>query len=314
VLLAAVALGWAALHLAEAVWLGRRSAAVAGAEQQDGWLMQAWVGLAVLHAYTAGWLHFGSAAGPYLLLALGACLYVTGALCARRPATRTLSGPCRRSGMLLPAGGGVLALARVWGDAVPIWEPALAAFLVSAWYFILALRERRRILPALTAAGYLGAALLGVLTRAALGRELYFLAPGLVLLALAWLLRAELGAAWTRHLAAAGASCVYATPIVALSDQVSWIWLAALLVSTLAFGSVAFAVRSRSLLLVSTAAMLTDLSFFVFKIGTTAPTLLWVFGIAVGVGLILVAAYLESSRQGVWRELHRWRRELGAWS
>jgi hypothetical protein len=52
----------------------------------------------------------------------------------------------------------------------------------------------------------------------------------------------------------------------------------------------------------------------VFKIGTTAPTLLWVFGIATGVGLMLVAAFLESSRQGVWTELHRWRRELGAWS
>jgi hypothetical protein len=340
VLLAAVAVGWAALHLADAVALGRRcaggmagaggafgasGAAVAGggsglafavdAEQQhDGWLMQAWIGLAVLHGYAAGWLHFGSAAGPYVLLALGACLYVVGALCSRSVATRTLSGPCRRSGMLMPAAGGLLALARVWGDAVPVWEPALAAFLISAWYFILAAHERRRIALALISAGYLGGALLGVLTRADLGREFYFLAPGLALLALAWLLRAELGAGWTRHLAAAGASCVYGTPVVALSDQVSWIWLAVLLALTIAFGGVAFAVRSRSLLLVSTAAMFTDLSFFVFKIGTTAPTLLWVFGIAAGVGLMLVAAFLESRRQGVWRELHRWRRELGAWS
>jgi hypothetical protein len=343
VLLAVVAVGWAVLHLADAVALGRRSAAgageaaggfgargaagtdggpvrgsAAGAEeqeqQQDGWLMQAWIGLAVLHGYTAGWLHFGSAAGPYVLLALGASLYVVGALCSRSLATRTLSGPCRRSGMLLPAAGGLLALVRVWGDAVPVWEPALAAFLISAWYFLLAARERRRVSLALTSAGYLGGALLGVLTRAELGREFYFLAPGLALLALSWLLRAELGARWTRHLAAAGASCVYATPVVALSDQVSWIWLAVLLALTIAFGGVAFAVRSRSLLLVSTAAMFTDLSFFVFKIGTTAPTLLWVFGIAAGVGLMLVAAFLESSRQGVWRELHRWRRELGAWS
>ncbi len=152
-----------------------------------------------------------------------------------------------------------------------------------------------------------------MLVRAGLGRELYFLAPGVALLALAWLLRGELGPARTRHLAAAGATCVYATPVAALSDQVSWIWLAALAVLTLAFGSASFAIRSRSLLLVSTAALLADLSFFVFKIGTTAPMLLWVFGLAVGLGMMLAAAFLESRRQGVWRELLRCRRGLGAW-
>jgi rhombotail lipoprotein len=288
-------------------------AVVPGAARQDAWLMQGWLALGLLHGYTAGWLHFGSWAGPYVLLAAGAGLYVAAALCARSLALRALAEPWRHGGLLLPAAGGTLALARVWGGAAPVWEPALAAFLVSAWYFALTPRESRRWAPALASAGFLGGALLAVLVRAGLGRELYFLAPGVALLALAWLLRGELGPAWTRHLAAAGATCVYATPVAALSDQVSWIWLAALAVLTLAFGSASFAIRSRSLLLVSTAALLADLSFFVFKIGTTAPMLLWVFGLAVGLGMMLAAAFLESRRQGVRRELLRCRRGLGAW-
>jgi hypothetical protein len=288
-------------------------AVVPGAARQDAWLMQAWLALGLLHGYTAGWLHFGSWAGPYVLLAAGAGLYVAGALCARSLVLRALAEPWRHGGLLLPAAGGSLALARVWGGAVPVWEPALAAFLVSAWYFAVTARESRRWVPALASAVFLGGALLAVLVRAGLGRELYFLAPGVTLLALAWLLRSELGPAWTRHLAAAGAACVYATPVVALSDQVSWIWLAALAVLTLAFGSASFAIRSRSLLLVSTAALLADLGFFVFKIGTTAPMLLWVFGLVVGLGMMLAAAYLESRRQGVWHELLRFRRGLGAW-
>jgi hypothetical protein len=307
--LLAAALGWGVLSFV---------AAVRGRQARDAWTMQAWAGLAVLHAFTAGWLHFGSAAAPYVLLGAGAGLYAL-AVFWERSGFGVLSGPCRRTGLGLPLAAGVMALIRTL-DAGPvnIWFPALAAFLVSLFYFLVALRtasrDERRMFPSLAAAGFLAATLLSVTSEVRLGAEFYSLGPGLALLALAWILRAELGQTWSRHLTAAGAACVYATPIVALSDQISWGWLAALLVLTVAFGAASFALRSRSLLTVSTAALLTDLGFFVFRIGTTAPMVLWILGLAFGLALMGAAAWIEFKREGVLQQIRVFGRELNAWN
>ncbi len=200
-----------------------------GRRKVDVWAMQLWIGAAVLHAFTARWLHLTGGVAPYVLLATGAGLYALSAWWERTDLRETFSDPLRRTGLALPAVGGLFALSRAWtvlGEAV--WFPALAAFLISLFFLIAAQRSVQRIFPALASAGLLAGSLLAVVSQMALGIELYALAPGIALLALAWMLRAELGPVWSRHLAAAGASCVYATPIVALSGEISWGWLAAL--------------------------------------------------------------------------------------
>ena len=305
--LIAVAAAWAVASFSD----GRRFR-----HHSHAWLMQAWGGLAVLHAFTAGWLHFGSGLAPYVLLGVGAAQYALGAWFQRTPLAATFAGSCRQVGLVLPLAGGAIALENAFSNgAATVWFPALAAFLVSLFFTVVASREgEQRVFPALASAAFLGAALLAVLSQTALGREFYFLAPGFALLSLAWLLRAELGPAWSRHVTAAGASCVYATPIVALSNHVSWGWLAALLVVSVTFGAASFSLRSRSLLTVSTAALLTDLGFFVFQIGTTAPTLLWVLGLTFGLTLMAIAAWLEYRREGVLQQIRVFGRELQAWS
>ena len=177
-----------------------------------------------------------------------------------------------------------------------VWFPTLVTFLVSLFYMIVAAREPKRIFPALASTVFLALALLKVIALTHLGLEFYFLAPGFALLALA------------------GASCVYATPIVALSGEISWGWLAALLLCAVGFGAASFTLRSRSLLTVSTAALLTDLGFVVFRIGTTAPTVLWVLGLVFGLALMAVAAWLEHQREGVLQQIRLFGRELRAWS
>ncbi len=301
------ALSWSALA---------GSAAVRGRRAADVWAMQVWGGVAVLHAFTAGWLQFGSTAAPYVLLATGAGLYVLAAWWRRDERTAVLAGPCHTTGMVLPIAAGLLGLLRTQdGGPADVWFPALAVFLVSLFYMIASSRDSRKIFPSLAAAGFLATALLAVTAQASLGVELYSLGPGLALLALAWMLRAELGPAWNRHLTAAGAAFVYATPIIALSGSISWGWLAALLVLTVLFGAVSFVLRSRSLLTVSTAAMLTDLGFFVFRIGTTAPPMvLWLLGLLFGLTLMGVAAWLEYQREGVLQQIRVFGRELRAWS
>jgi hypothetical protein len=301
-----VAMLWALLSFTS----GRRSR-----RESDAWAMQAWAGLALAQAFTAGWLTLGSAATPYILLVAGVGLYALAQLLGRTDLRAAFSGPCRTSGLLLPLAAGLLALHRAWSaPGATVWFPALAAFLVSLFYLIVASREARRVFPSLASAGLLGLALLAVVARTQLGTEFYSLAPGLTLLTLAWLLRTELGAAWSRHVVAAGASCLYATPIVALADQISWGWLAALLLLAMAFGAASFGLRSRSLLTVSTAALLTDLGFFVFRIGATAPTVLWALGALFGLAVMGAAAYLEYQREGVLQQIRVFGRDLRAWS
>ncbi|HEY2292878.1 MAG TPA: hypothetical protein VGM86_19420 [Thermoanaerobaculia bacterium] len=303
--LIATAVGWAAAFAGDGLRDDRAP--------EDGWAAQAWAGLALLHGFTAGWLHWGSGLAPWIFLGVGAAEYALGALLSRTEIGEALVPSCRRIGLALPAVAGVLSLLRVPAVGT-VWAPALVTFLVSLFYTVAASREPRRIFPALASAAFLGLALLKVIAASELGMEVYFLAPGFALLALAWLLRTELGPAWSRHLTAAGACFVYATPIVALSSEISWGWLAALLLCAVGFGAASFSLRSRSLLTVSTAALLTDLGFIVFRIGTTAPTVLWVLGLVFGLALMAVAAWLEHQREGVLQQIRLFGRELRAWS
>ncbi len=279
----------------------------------NGWAAQTWAGLGLLHAFTAGWLHWGSGLAPWILLGAGTVEYALGALLSRTERGAVFSLSCRRIGLALPLAAGALSLLRI-PEMGTVWFPTLVTFLVSLFYMIVAAREPKRVFPALASAAFLILALLKVIALTHLGLEFYFLAPGFALLALAGLLRTELGPVWSRHLAAAGASCVYATPIVALSGEISWGWLAALLLCAVGFGAASFTLRSRSLLTVSTAALLTDLGFVVFRIGTTAPTVLWVLGLVFGLALMAVAAWMEHQREGVLQQIRLFGRELRAWS
>ncbi|MFL6262795.1 MAG: hypothetical protein ACJ76Y_24105 [Thermoanaerobaculia bacterium] len=303
--LIAAAAGWAAAFAFDGLRDDRAP--------ENGSSAQVWAGLALLHGFTAGWLHWGSGLAPWVLLGAGAAEYALGALLSRTELGAAFVPSCRRIGLALPVVAGVLALLRI-PAAGTVWAPALAVFLVSLFYTVAASREPNRVFPSLASAAFLGLALLKVIAASHLGMELYFLAPGFALLALAWLLRTELGPTWSRHLAAAGACFVYATPVVALSGEISWGWLAALLLCAVGFGAASFTLRSRSLLTVSTAALLTDLGFVVFRIGTTAPTVLWVLGLVFGLALMAVAAWLEHQREGVLQQIRLFGRELQAWS
>ena len=302
--LIAVAAGWAAFSAFDGV---------RDRTPDHGWAAQIWAGTILLHAFTAGWLHWGSGLAPWILLGVGTAEYALGALLSRTEWSAAFSVSCRRVGLALPLAAGALSLLEIPAMGT-IWAPTLVTFLVSLFYTVVASREPKRIFPSVASAAFLGLALLKVIATNQFGLELYFLAPGFALLSLAWLLRTELGPTWSRHLAAAGASCVYATPIVALSGEISWGWLAALLLCAVGFGAASFTLRSRSLLTVSTAALLTDLGFVVFRIGTTAPTVLWVLGLVFGLALMAVAAWLEHQREGVLQQIRLFGRELRAWS
>jgi hypothetical protein len=165
----------------------------------------------------------------------------------------------------------------------------------------------------MASAFFLGVGLAAVGWARGVGGEFYSLAPGVSLLSLSYLLRREMGPTWSRNIFTAGAAFIYATPILALYDELTWGWQAVLLVMTVVFGASSFVLRSRSLLTVSTAAMLIDLACFVIKIRETEPLLLWAGGLVFGMALISLAAYLEYQREGLAQQIRIFGRQLQCW-
>ena len=104
--------------------------------------------------------------------------------------------------MMLVTAAGVLAIVRTvagYGD-VALWLRVAPAFGASLYFLLVASREARRALPAVAAMGFLCSSLLGLfVAHGDVGVEFYTLAPGAALLGLSYLLRRELGPAWTRH-------------------------------------------------------------------------------------------------------------------
>ncbi len=268
------------------------------------WLMQLWLGVSTLVGFHAGWIAFGNGRAPYVLLASGVLQYALAGLFAREPKALALASSSKATGHLLAFLGGMVGLVRM--QAIPL-------FLVSVFYLILASREKESVVPSVLSAGFLGFGLVAIAWGHGVGMEFYSLAPGFALVALSLLLSKEMGPRWSRHLFTAGAAFIYATPVLALYDDITWAWQAVLLMLTVGFGATSFWLRSRPLLTVSTAAFVIDLACFVIKIRATEPLLLWVGGVMLGIALMTLAAYLEYRREGLAQQIRVFGQELAHW-
>ena len=268
------------------------------------WMMQLWLGVSVLVGIQAGWITFGNGRAPYVLLASGALQYALAGLFAREPKAAALATSSKATGHLLAFLGGMVGLVRM--QAIPL-------FLVSLFYLILASREQKRVLPSVLSAGFLGFGLVAIAWGHGVGMEFYSLAPGFSLVALSLLLSKEMGPRWSRHLFTAGAAFIYATPVLALYDEITWAWQAVLLMLTVGFGATSFWLKSRPLLTVSTAALVIDLACFVIMIRAAEPLLLWVGGVMLGIALMTLAACLEYRREGLAQQIRVFGHELAHW-
>jgi hypothetical protein len=268
------------------------------------WAMQGFVALGVLVAFYAGWITLGNGRAPYVLLAAGVVQHGLASLWRRCSNGEPLGASSAFTGQALALVGGVVAIARL---------QAWPSFLASAFYLILASQRTKRVGPSILSASFLGLGLVAIASGHGVGIEFYALAPGFSLVALALLLSEEMGPRWSRHVFTAGAAFIYATPVLALYDEITWSWQAVLLLLTVGFGTASFWLRSRPLLTVSTVALVIDLACFIITIRATEPLLLWVAGVFLGVALMMLAAYLEYRRAGLAQQIRVFGRELAGW-
>ena len=196
-----------------------------------------------------------------------------------------------------------------------LWLAVLPGFVASLCFVFLSAREELRKLSAAVATSYFALSSTVLLTRLeSFARELYWLGPGLALIGLSFLLSREIGDTWRHRLFTAGAACLYAMPVLGLLEALSWIWQIVLLLLAVGFGAASFRLRSRSLLTVSTAALVIDLGCFLIRLRQTEPLLLWVAGIVFGLGLMALAGLLEHRREVLLQRIRIWGRELRSWA
>ncbi len=145
------------------------------------WMAQIWIGLAILHGFTAGWLHLGGAAAPWVLLGLAIAEYGLAIWLAGTRLGPVFGPTCRLIGLGLPFVAWSVAMVRTVGfGGSAVWLAALPAFAASLFYAVVAMREHRSTGGSLAAAITFGWTLLAVFVRGELGFEFHFPGAGAV--------------------------------------------------------------------------------------------------------------------------------------
>ena len=278
-------------------------------DRNAAWIAQGWsvaglVGLTRLTAFelSAPWLSLMLIGVAFIFL------FVRDALLAKNRPSIAAS--------LTPTGTALALLGAILGSVVTapwVGFAALPLGLASVYFALHVDRHLWQPAAAIAALLFVGCTFELLVLFPALGAEAYLIGPGLALLAGAVGLKRRLGPRFSRYLFTLGAGCLYAVPFMALMRHLSWGSLILLLVMSVAFGAMSFRLRSRSLLLTSTGAVLIDLGFFLFMI-SRIPSLLWVLGLVFGLGLMAIAAFLESRKEHALQQARLWRQELQSWS
>lgn len=279
-----------------------------------GWRLQSLIGVALIQAIAAGWITWTSnLAGLALVLAALGERVMAEAL--ERRGSRIIAAPSYPMAWLLAAAAGVFSVVSTASASGSPWWPVLPGFLASLFFGFLAKEGYWRIASSVASMGLFSVSLIVLFGHLSyLGDELYWLAPGLALIGLSRLLEREIGRDWSERLFTVGATCLYAMPVLGLFEEITWGWQIVMLLLAISFGAASFRLRSRSLLTLSTAAVVIDLGFFLLKLGQTAPLLLWAVGIFFGLSLMGCATLLEYRRELLLQKVRIFGREIRSWA
>lgn len=289
-----------------------------GGQPVASWNAQGWLTLGVFHTVACGWLQLDQPTSALLLVAIAVALEGWTGWLRRASLDVERKGPLVQSAFVAASlwalvGSGISLAGALDGGSS--WWPIAPAVMVSIFFALRARRGEGLVASATLASSIFAIAFSLMVHRLPfLGPEVYFLGPGLALMALSWLLAPRISREARSRLFTCGVVAVYGTPMMGLLGQFGWVWQIALLLTAIAFGALSFRLRSRSLLTVSTAALIVDLVFFVIKLRRTEPTLLWVVGIVFGLALMGGAAFLEHRREEVEQRIRIWGQELKSWS
>ncbi len=190
---------------------------------------------------------------------------------------------------------------------------AMAMMIAAGIYFQQAIVTRRRSF-ALTAAAIMNVGLM-LLWRSMNFRQLeFYLVPvGLSVLAFVEMMKKELPKSAHDPLRYIGALTILVSPLYEVMDG-SWAHMLTLMVLSVVGILAAIGLRIRVLVYAGSAFLLADLVAMVVYSTIANPVLLWIGGIALGVGVIALAAFCENHREKLLMRIRLMTSELATWN
>lgn len=272
-------------------------------------------GMATLYLFAHDAISLGAGISQFVLLGISITGLSLAHLATRREDLTIIRRPMHLIGQTLPALVAVMAVFRQLSglmESHTSWN-ALALMLSAGIYFQQAMVTRKRGY-AMMAAIIMNAGLMLLWRSMRLEAPEFYLVPvGLSILAFVELLKKELPRASHDPLRYIGALTILVSPLFEVIGG-DWAHIFALMILSVLVILAAIGLRIRVLVYAGSAFLLADLIAMIVH-GTIAnPALLWVGGVALGVGVIALAAFCENHREKLLTRIRFVSAELATWN
>jgi hypothetical protein len=261
-----------------------------------------------------GVITFGHGVSQYLILASAVLLGALGRWAEKGSRSAILAGPFLKTALVLPLAAAALGIGRhLLGPRAGLpGLNSLAVFLAAGFYFWRGLEAREKRLLVLSAA--IANAALALLWNELewSDPQLYLIPIGASVLALVEVLKREIPRPLHDPLRYAGALVILVSPTFHIVEG-SWLHLFTLMLASLAVILAAIGMRVRALIYAGTAFLAADMAAMVVRGSIGHPSLLWVAGLALGAGVIGLAAACENQREILLQRLRGMAAVLESW-
>ncbi len=279
------------------------------------WLAQVIALLGVGYFVAHDVINFGHGISMFVVLAVGAVLWLASRFLRTRERLTVLAGPLRTTALVMPAVCVTIALGReLFGQATPwLGAHSLALLLAGGAYFAHGLQRRLRG-SLIGSAVVLNVALLLLWSELSWSDPQLFMIPiGLSILMLTQLLRGAIPQAIHRPLHYIGALTILVSPTFHIVTG-SWLHLFSLMLIAVVVMLGSIGLRLRALLYTGAAFLLADLVAMVVRGSVDRPDLLWIAGLALGAGVVTLGAITERHRENLLQNLRALGASLHTWS
>ncbi|MEO2016479.1 MAG: hypothetical protein ABGZ53_19145 [Fuerstiella sp.] len=271
-------------------------------------------GTAAMFLVSQGVIQLGTGISQYVLLAIAVAALVVAKLADTYENLAIAKRPMFALGQILPTLVALMAFFREFSgmSGADTATNALSLMMAAGIYFQQAIMTHKRRF-AIMAAVIMNVGLM-LLWRALdlMVLEFYLFPVGLSVLCIVEMLKKELPKRSHDPLRYIGALIILVSPIFEVLDG-SWTHMLSLMVLSVVVILLAIGLRLRALVYAGSAFLLADLVAMVVRTTVSHPSLLWVCGIALGGGVIALAAFCENHREKLLARIRLVSAELATW-
>lgn len=274
--------------------------------------VRVWIALALLAGmglYCHAYISLGGQKTLVILLVIALTLSAIASQLRNIKYWAIFSDPAAKVGLVLPAVLVLMGLVKPFGSLNTLAMLASAAF-----YFYQSRRHHQRLLVMITGL-IVNAVIFKCSWALSFTDPQFFMIPiGTSTLALTHCMRNEIDSRWHNPLYYAGALMILVSPVFAIIDQGSWLHMFSLLIAAVLMVILAIGLRVRALIYTSTAFLAADLLAMIIRSTMDNPQLLPLIGVAVGGGVLALAAWSERHREDLLQRVRIVSAQLQQWA